>query len=123
MMNKSRILGALSVLPIIYLVGFCFALAWWLTFDPSKVQNARMLLIGIWGVFAAHVAMMGLTLGLLTYFLLSLRGASATPQEKTFWAVTLIVFNFLAYPFFYFLYIRPRLRGERANWRSEDDRS
>lgn len=114
MAKKSKILGALSILPMLYMVAFCVLLAWWITFDPSHVQNPRALLVAFYSVVAVHLAALLLMLGLMVYFLLALRSESSTPAEKMFWATTLIVFNFLAYPFFYLFYVRPRLRAAAA---------
>ncbi|MDP9190152.1 MAG: hypothetical protein M3P06_00425 [Acidobacteriota bacterium] len=109
MNSTSKLVGALSIAPILYIVVFTTVLGWWITFDPSEVRNAQSLVIGFYVAIAIHVGAMVLMLALMVYFLQSLRGPSATPAEKAFWVVTLIVFNFLAYPFFYFFYIRPRL--------------
>lgn len=110
-MRKNRMLAVLSVIPIVYLVLFVVALGWWFSFDPSKVENTRLFLVGFWSVVAVHFAVMILTVGLMAYFLMSLRWTGVAAAEKTLWAVVLLLFNILAYPFFYWMYVRPRLRA------------
>ncbi|HYO77161.1 MAG TPA: hypothetical protein VE010_11915 [Thermoanaerobaculia bacterium] len=112
MITRSRVLAVLSILPLVYVAVFSALPGWWFTsFDASKVTNARVVIVGFYSVAAVHLLMMALMLGLLIYFFAGLRGGSATMSEKIAWVVALLALNFLAYPFFYFFYVRPRLRS------------
>jgi hypothetical protein len=99
------------VLPVIYVAFFAAAVFWWaFVFDPSEGRHPRLFLAAFWTVFAAHISVLLLMAGLAIYFLSGRRAASASPAEKVVWPVTLVFFNFLTYPLFYFFYIRPRLK-------------
>lgn len=117
---RDRVIGFLSILPLVYIVAFSFLLTWWFTsFEPSKVTNARAVVVGFWSVFAIHLLMMALIFALLVYFCASLRGAALADAQKVAWAVALVVLNVLAYPFFYFFVIRPTLAaGSRVQERA-----
>jgi hypothetical protein len=115
MITWNRTLGVLSVLPLVYVVALTAALGWWFVeFDPSRVQNARLVVVGFWIAVTLHLAMMALMLALMLYFFTRLRATSASPAEKLAWAVALVTFNFVAYPFFYFVHIRPALKQAGA---------
>jgi hypothetical protein len=96
---------------VLYAVLLTIALGWWFTaFDPSRITNARLFVMSFWVLVVVHLCMMALVLGLFVYFMIAVRGESVTDAEKASWVIVLLVFNLLAYPFFYFLFIRPRLR-------------
>jgi len=116
MLIRNRIIALLSVLPLVYVFALSIALAWWFTtFEPSQVTNARAVVFAFWTALVVHVVMMALMLALLVYFLTTLRGDPIPSGEKVAWAVALVAFNFLAYPFFYFFVIRPRLAAGHSS--------
>lgn len=107
--RKSRVIGVLSIVPLVYMIFFVAVLIWWFTaFDPSKGENPQLFLAAFYSVAIAHVLVLLLMIGLTVYFLAFLRAEGAALSEKMLWAIALIFFNLLAYPFFYFWYVKPR---------------
>lgn len=113
MKRKERVLGVLSFVPILYMGFFvCFLLWWFFVFDPSRGTNARAALLAFYALVVVHGTVMLLMLGLSAYFIYIVKAAPNMEEwEKVFWSVALITVNLIAYPVFYFLYVRPALRS------------
>ncbi len=102
-----KLVGALTLLPLVYLL-FFFAVAGMATVqgdgDPDNVDY----LIPFGVLVALHIGTMVLIIALtIVYIRDAYRNPRIDENKRTFWAVVLFMGNMIAMPIYWWLYMRP----------------
>ncbi len=93
------IVGALTLLPIAYMVYFIVSMASSVGTRTGGPDDFDLL-------FRLHLGTMLLTFSLMIFYIVYLFRTSRVPQDKkALWAVVLFMGNMFAMPVFWFLYI------------------
>jgi membrane protein implicated in regulation of membrane protease activity len=99
--DRTLLLGALSVLPALYMAFFMVLVG------ISAFDNGGKLLIPFGVLMALHLSAMVLIIVLLVVFI---RDAYRSPRvddnKRAFWAIVLFLGNAIAFPIYWWVYMR-----------------
>lgn len=105
--TTSAIIGVLTGLPLVYAFTFVTYLIPRLFFLGSSGERANPSYFELFRLtFALHGAMILLTLGLLTFYVVFVYRAEAVPvSRKPLWTIVLVLGSIIAMPVFWYLYL------------------
>jgi hypothetical protein len=106
--------GALTVLPLIYLAGFIVLMFGMVFFEAvSSRPQATGFPLGFALLFLVHLAFMLLVFALMVFYVVHLfRTTEVGADKKALWAVVLFLGNMFAMPVYWYLYLwRPIQKG------------
>ena len=103
---KKIILGIFTFWPIVYMVIFFlfFLQSFFMAFSKKVHPNFSGIVFFI--IFGLHFLTIILVVFLLIIYIINVfKNKKISPDMKTFWAVVLLLGNFIAMPIYWYLYI------------------